>query len=411
MNSEKNTTKNEYLRVLHDLQVHQAELEMQNHELQQTEQELLKSHKELANVNELFLQLYHLSPIGYVMLNHQAHIHQPNLTFSNLVQMPLKKIERMNFASFIDDHDKPMFFSRYNAFFKTPESKQIELCLKSSEENKKVVILKATKIPTTIAGDFHLLMSIDDVTALKKAEQVAQQARKQAEKANQAKSEFLSRMSHELRTPLNAILGFGQLLEINENLDEDMLEDVQHILESGQHLLSLINEVLDITAIDAGKIQMDIKPVSLQHSISGVCTLISPSLTKMKINLTKPSFNENFYILVDAVRFKQVLINLLSNAVKYNRIGGDINISYQKIANNYLRLTIKDTGIGIKKEHHPRVFEPFCRSADNKAEIEGTGVGLAISKKLIESMNGQIGFESQYQQGSSFWLELPVVNN
>ncbi len=398
----------EYQRVLHDLQVHQVELQMQNNQLQEAETKLLTSYQELQQVNELFLQLYHLSPIGYVMLNDKAIIHNANKTFSHLVKFPLDKINHLHFVNFIDEESKTLFIARFNAFFKSPEDKQLEICLKSTDDKKIIVNLKGTSISANIAGKFHLLVSVDDITALKQAEQEAQQAREVAEKANQAKSEFLSRMSHELRTPLNAILGFGQLLAMEKNIAPDEQEDVRHILDAGNHLLDLINEMLDIAKIDAGKADFHTEKLSIQHIINGACLLVSPAVRQKQITLTQCLVTD-YKVMADAMRLKQVLLNLLSNAVKYNRPQGRVKITCLLCAEDYLRISIEDTGFGIKKEDYAQVFEPFSRIAHNKSEIEGTGVGLMITKKLVEAMHGRIGFDSEYQVGTTFWIELPLA--
>jgi len=398
----------EYQRVLHDLQVHQVELQMQNNQLQEAENKLLTSYQELQQVNELFLQLYHLSPIGYVMLNDKAIIHNANKTFSQLVKFPLDKINHLHFVNFIHEDSKTLFITRFHAFFKSPEDKQLEIFLKSTDDKKIIVNLKATLISANIAGGFHLLVSVDDITALKQAEHQAQQAQEVAEKANQAKSEFLSRMSHELRTPLNAILGFGQLFAMDENLDDEQQEDIKHILDAGNHLLHLINEVLDIAKIDAGKVDFQIEKLSIQHIINGACLLISPIVRQRHITLTQ-CLTKDYKVMADAMRLKQVLLNLLSNAMKYNRPEGSVKITSTLCAEHYLRINIEDTGFGIKKEDYGCVFEPFSRIAHNKSEIEGTGVGLMITKKLVEAMNGRIGFDSKYQTGTTFWIELPLA--
>lgn len=400
----------EYQRVLHDLQVHQVELQMQNNQLQEAENKLLTSYQELQQINELFSQLYHLSPIGYVMLNNKAIIHNANKKFSQLVKFPLEKINHLHFVNFIDDDSKTLFITRFSAFFKSPEDKQLEICLKSTDDKKIIVNLKATLISANIAGEFHLLVSVDDITALKKAEQAAQNAREIAEKANLAKSEFLSRMSHELRTPLNAILGFGQLFAMDESLDIEQQEDVLHILNAGNYLLDLVNEILDIAKIDAGKADFQIEKLSIQHLINGACLLISPVIREKQITLTQ-CLAKDYKVMADAMRLKQVLLNLLSNAVKYNRPQGSIKISVSLCAQHYLRICIEDSGFGIKKEDYRLVFEPFSRIAHNKSEIEGTGVGLMITKKLVEAMNGKIGFDSEEQVGTTFWIELPLAQH
>lgn len=230
-----------------------------------------------------------------------------------------------------------------------------------------------------------------------------------ADHANFAKSEFLSRMSHELRTPLNAILGFDQLLQIgDQNLEKDQKDCVQQIQIAGTHLLNLINEVLDISAVDAGKIKLNMQTISLDEAVKSSIILSKPLAQKRNISLIPPE-PCNFWITGDNQRLKQILINFISNAIKYNKQGGEVSFSTIQTGDGYVRFCVIDNGYGIKKENKELIFEPFQRLSDNKENIEGTGIGLTVSKKLIELMGGRLGFESEYDAGSTFWFELPFA--
>ncbi|MGH2375337.1 MAG: PAS domain-containing hybrid sensor histidine kinase/response regulator [bacterium] len=259
--------------------------------------------------------------------------------------------------------------------------------------------------PVRILG--HVL----DISKRRAAEEAVKQAKEEAERANRAKSEFLSRMSHELRTPLNAILGFAQLLEMDSPSPEQR-ESVQHILKGGRHLLELINEVLDIARIETGRLALSPEPVSVRDVIQESFELIAPLAVQQAISLNGPAAQTlEANVLADRQRLKQVLLNLLSNAVKYNRHGGMVTLSCEDTAGGRLRIKVKDTGPGIPRDKMPRLFIPFERLGAERTAVDGAGVGLALSKRLVEAMGGDIGVESEVGQGSTFWVEFPRVES
>jgi PAS domain S-box-containing protein len=246
-----------------------------------------------------------------------------------------------------------------------------------------------------------------DVTDRKQAEEALQEATLAAQQANQAKSEYLSRMSHELRTPLNAILGFAQVLEM-EGLREDQREGVGHILAGGRHLLALINEVLDIAAIEAGRMPLSLEPVEVADVIAEAISLIRPLADQHSILLVDPAPTCHNHVLCDRQGLLQILLNLLSNAVKYNRTGGRVQLACE-VAGQRLQLKVTDTGAGIAPESVERLFVPFDRVGSERTSIEGTGLGLPLSKRLAEAMGGTLGVASTPGRGSSFWVELPLT--
>jgi signal transduction histidine kinase/ActR/RegA family two-component response regulator len=239
--------------------------------------------------------------------------------------------------------------------------------------------------------------------ALEQAHAQAEEAQRQAEQANNAKSVFLSRMSHELRTPLNAVLGFGQLLEMDD-LSEEQDESVEQILKAGQHLLGLINEVLDISRIEAGALSLSLEPVALRETLDEALALIRPLADQQLISVTINRVDDNPHVYADRQRLKQVLLNLLSNAVKYNRTGGTVEVSVRD-SDETIRLEITDSGEGIPDNKLAQLFRPFERLGADLKQIEGTGLGLVLSKGLIETMGGHIGAESS-PTGSTFWIQL-----
>ena len=252
-----------------------------------------------------------------------------------------------------------------------------------------------------------------DVTERKRAEEEIVKAKNEAETANKAKSEFLSRISHELRTPLNSILGFAQLLEMSDQNPQHQ-KAIRHILNSGRHLLGLINEVLNISQIEAGQLALAIGPVQINDIITEMVDIMHHFAEKHKITIEKPEISQNHFVVsADPLRLRQVLLNLLSNAIKYNTEGGSVHIETSVTENNgngkpYIRVLIKDTGIGISKENLSKIFLPFERTGAEKTTTEGTGLGLAVVKGLIEIMNGHIGVESEPGKGAAFWIELPA---
>jgi len=232
-------------------------------------------------------------------------------------------------------------------------------------------------------------------------------ARQVADAANRAKSEFLSRMSHELRTPLNAVLGFAQLLDV-EDLDDAKQEAVDQILRGGRHLLGLINEVLEISAIETGNLSLSPEPVPAIDVIAEVVDLARPLAAKGGVQFVDDAVTvTDVHIQADRQRLKQVLLNLVSNAIKYNRPGGTVSVTARQAGSRHLRIEVTDTGPGIRPEDFDRLFLPFERLGAEQTEVEGTGIGLALSRRLAEAMGGTLGVSSELGQGSTFWIELP----
>lgn len=250
-----------------------------------------------------------------------------------------------------------------------------------------------------------------DITDVKQAEEKVVHAKDAAEKANQAKSEFLSSMSHELRTPLNAILGYAQLFEYDGNLNEIQIENVHEIRKAGEHLLQLINDVLDLAKIESGKMTVSLEPVLASRVVTECFTLVQPQVdakgVKLFANLNQL---DSTYVVADNVRLKQALINLLSNAVKYNSMGGEVELSFRLHSKNYLRIGVRDNGHGIAINRQSEVFQPFNRLNAEYSKVEGSGVGLVITKQLVEMMQGQLDFVSSEGIGTEFWIDLPLCS-
>ncbi len=278
--------------------------------------------------------------------------------------------------------------------------------------------------PSLIEGDVHVfstakfpLLGLDgkpyalcgiasDITERKKADDEIKTARLEAERANRAKSEFLSRMSHDLRTPLNAVLGFAQLLGTDQLLPSQS-ECVQQILRGGQHLLDLINEVLDIARIEAGHLSLSHEPVPVRETVRLALDLVAPLAAQRNITLTLEDGPEDGRsVMADRQRLNQILLNLLSNAVKYNRPGGRVIVAFERMSPTRFRIKVTDTGAGIPRQKLQLLFTPFERLGAESTAVEGTGLGLALSRGLAEAMGGSLGVVSEVDHGSTFWVEL-----
>jgi PAS domain S-box-containing protein len=255
----------------------------------------------------------------------------------------------------------------------------------------------------------HFIGFQRDATERNRTAFALQQAKEEAERANRAKSEFLSRMSHELRTPLHAILGFAQLLETEGQSAEDA-ESVTQIARAGNHLLGLINEVLDLARVESGKLALTPEPVGVRETLQDVLSLVRPLAARRQVRLAELSGDLDLEVLSSSQRFKQVMLNLLSNALKFNREGGLVTVSCEKVE-DYLRIKVADTGRGIFPENIAKMFTPFERLDVEDAGIEGAGLGLSLSKHLIEAMGGKIGVVSVRGKGTTFWVELPLVQH
>jgi signal transduction histidine kinase/ActR/RegA family two-component response regulator len=244
----------------------------------------------------------------------------------------------------------------------------------------------------------------------KRAETSLLLAKRELEDSNQAKSEFLARMSHELRTPLNSILGFSQVLNTDpdEPLTQSQKESVRQILKAGWHLLALINEVLDLARIESGKLQLSIESVGVEQIVREALTLITPVAEKHQVKVVdETKAFRQLYVMADRTRLKQVLLNLLSNGVKYNKAGGTVTLTCTKVNETRLVIAVSDTGAGLSDEERGQLFTPFTRLRA-RADVEGAGMGLAITKRLIELMGGSVGVESVIGTGSRFFFELAL---
>jgi PAS domain S-box-containing protein len=502
--------------LLHELQVYQVELEMQNEELRQAQVELEKS-------RDLYVDFYDFSPIGYITLNQEAMIDEINLTGAKLLGMERSKLLHRRLVPFIAPEYRDLWQHHFLSVLNHDDPKNCELLLqrndgstffallhclrlnsdakksvvrivmtditerKQAEQNLRIasvafesqesmmitdansVILRVNKAFTETTGytaeeavgqksrlfqsglhdaDFYRVMweTIQltgawhgeiwgrrksgefypkwlTITAVKGDDGVIthyigtdtditelSNAKADAEKANVAKTEFISRMSHELRTPLNAILGYAQLLELGPPaLTPTQMIRLKEILRGGWYLLDLINEILDLASIESGKMSLSPECVPLHEVLHECKTMMEPQAKLRGIQLNFPQLDHSQVVYADQTRVKQVFINLLSNAIKYNRERGSVELIYNVSSLTHVRISIKDAGEGLPPEKLAELFQPFNRLGQESNAVEGTGIGLVVAKKLIEQMGGTIGVESTVGVGSVFWFELAIA--
>ena len=289
-----------------------------------------------------------------------------------------------------------------------------ELTACSSNGTETVVSYNATTFHDRDGILQGVFAAARDVTERKRWDKVLQEntleletAKAIAEKANLAKSDFLSSMSHELRSPLNAILGFAQLMESDSPAPTSSQKaSIDQILHAGWFLLDLINEILDLAVVESGRLTLSLEPISLSEVLVECQDMIDPQAQKRGIHMTFPAFAEPCFIKADRTRLKQVLINLLSNAIKYNRNGGAVAVECMETPAGHIRISVKDTGAGLSPEMLAQLFQAFNRLGKEATAEEGTGIGLVVSKRLVELMQGKIGATSIVGAGSVFWIEL-----
>jgi PAS domain S-box-containing protein len=292
-----------------------------------------------------------------------------------------------------------------------------ELTARARDGKETVVSYNATTLHDRDRKLRGVFAAARDVTERKRFELTLQEnnvalesAIAAADKANRAKSDFLSSMSHELRTPLNAILGFAQLMESDSPLPTlSQKESIAQILQAGWYLMELINGILDLAMIESGQMSWSLELVSLTEVMLECQTMIEPQAQKRGVRITFPKFDSPCFINADRTRMKQVLINLLSNAIKYNQVGGSVDVECRASAPQRIRISVKDTGAGLAPEKLAQLFQPFNRLGQEGNAEEGTGIGLVVTKRLVELMGGAIGAASTVGEGSVFWIELVVA--
>lgn len=273
------------------------------------------------------------------------------------------------------------------------------------------VMLSAALVRDAQGQPLHFVAVSEDITERRQFEEAMNSA-KAAEKANKAKTDFLSRMSHELRTPLNAMLGFAQLLRVDPTnpINEIQRKKVGHIERAGAHLLAMLTDVLDLSRIEAGGLPLNLEPQRLTSVLEEAHALVSNQVTQTDVQLLLTPPADDLFVKADQVRLRQILVNLMTNAVKYNKPGGRVMVEAQGVR-SYVVITVSDTGRGLSEEQQAHLFEPFNRLGAERTSVEGTGIGLVIVKRLVDLMRGRIEISSQVGVGSSFRVWLPAALN
>ena len=422
-----------FQKIVHQLQVHQIELEMQNEELRRTQFEL-----EIARLR--YFDLYDLAPVGYCTLSEQGLILEGNLMAAKLFDCSRGDLVNKPMSRFVCKVDQDIYYLHRKRLLSTgaPQTCEVRIINNSGEP---IWVNLNSSFEKDSDGVPFLRIVITDISARKQAELTlrvteeryyseqnrldrrlkdsnlelmhaiarAEQASAVAEKANRAKSDFLSNMSHELRTPLGTILGFAQLIDTGEPPPTPMQKRIiEQILRAGWYLLDLINEILDLALIESGALSICLEPVPLFHVLHDCQAMMEPLADKKSVEVIFNDIDAPFVVLADPTRLKQVLINLLSNAIKYNKPGGSVVINCSA-ALGRLRMSVNDSGPGLTPESIAQLFQPFIRLGQENSGEEGTGIGLVMTKRLIELMGGKIGLESTLGEGSKFWVDMDLA--
>ena len=393
--------------MVHELRVHQIELEMQNEELRQAQ-------VELDAARARYFDLFDMAPVGYCTVQDNGLVAEANFTAAALLELGRGDMVNKPVSQFIVRADQDIYYRARNALQATGQPQDCELQM-SRRAGKTVWVHMRICAARDTAGVAVQRMVLSDISgrkqmdeALRAKSQELERAHAVADKANKAKSDFLSHMSHELRSPLNAILGFAQLMATAIPAPSPaQTNSIQQILRAGWYLLDLIGEILDLTSIEAGQLKLEPEPVQLSAFLQECSANVAVSAQATGIPVQFDDVPATLIVLVDRARLHQVMNHLLSNAIKYNRPGGTVQVGCSVEPLQRLRLHVRDTGYGLGTDRLAQLFQPYNRLVrETGGAEEGTGVGLALSKRLMELMGGTLGAHSKLGTGSVFWIEM-----
>ncbi|MBW3658575.1 MAG: response regulator [Actinobacteria bacterium] len=354
---------------------------------------------------EMLSAMLAASPDAILVTDHDGSIQFASQRVRHIFGYDPKEMIGRSPREFLTDESDELLFPATGAVRVRSGDSTDHLRLDVRHSDGRVVTVDA-RIGELTNGSGGYVAVVRDVTEQAQLEQDLARAKEEADSANRAKSDYLSRMSHELRTPMNTVLGFSQLLQLSE-LDPEDHENVGRILRAGRHLLDLIDDVLDVARIESGSMQISLEPVALAPVVAEAVELIQPQARERDITVSLPEGCGSWaHAHADRQRLSQIVINFLSNAVKYNRPGGTIDVSCTDAGGRH-RIAVSDTGYGIAEEDLERVFTPFDRLGADRGQVTGTGLGLALSRHLAEAMGSEVGCESTLGEGSTFWVDLP----
>ena len=370
-------------------------------------QVLLSTSNALSETDERYRSLFENSLDAIISLSTEGRFQAANPAALQLTGRSLAELRTRHFLDLCASDQRDAAERAFRAAFHR-ECTTIDIAVITANGERRDLLISGT---LALMGDKVIGLSCiaRDITERKRAETELKVAKLAAEKANMAKSEFLSRMSHELRTPLNAILGFAQIIASEMSATSSHKQSIDEILNAGWYLLNLINEILDLAQIESGKLALAVEPTALTEVIRECLAMIEPQAQTRGIKVGCSSMETCYLVEADRVRLKQALINLLSNAIKYNKSEGTVFLDCGLSAPGRVRVSIQDSGVGLSEQQLAQLFQPFNRLGQEGSAEEGTGIGLVVTKQLVELMGGTIGVESTVGTGSIFWIELNIT--